>query len=385
MKDYYKFFKSHCAKKTSPKGIQNQIKTFCGTSTKGPITGQWVQPFCMILKKKIDDLTLHYKNLSKNDLFQLVSKLDKSIKKNATKEFLIAKLLFSLQNCRNQFTVYGDKISQIHPDKLFVTSSGYCHDIDELMTYIISTGGDKNVEPHDDTNTITIWQNLTEKNKIVKHKYLDPSLKKEYTEIQEAKNKIEIPIPIPRLQHLLDIIAYLAFICLNDHPSSFQDGNFKTAEEALGYFSEVIQKCTAEEQQLVYGLKNGGGVSFKSLLEDNAMCIHMKGDHILNIYLYNYCRFKKSNIDVYLAAFVIEIEKCKIYGTVRFYENQLQKFSKNAQIRYIISYYNDMKDQFMQIDRNYMGFYKKYPILKSTLSETIVKSIEDALSFFKIK
>lgn len=377
MKDYYKFYKTNC--KIRKKNLTDEIKNFCNYDK--PVNESWVNPFCEGLKKKIDHLTLEFKNMNREELLDLVSKLNKNVRRNSSKEYLISVLLDSLKNCHNQLSIYGDEISEIPPEKLYITSSGYCHNIDELMTFIIGTEGKKNIEPHDSTNTIKIWQNEGEKNKIINFKHVDVLLKNKYNQIMNKKNIL--PIPLDKLQNMMNMIAYLAFVCLNDDPSSFEDGDFSSATEALGLFSEIINQFEENERTFIYQLKNGSGTTLLKILQDDAMCIHMKGDQILNIYLYSYRKWGVNGSMLKLVGFVIYIND-NLYGTVRLYEEKLVNFNKYAQIRYILSFYNEDKDQFVQIDRNYLGFYKKYPILKVSLSDTIVQSILDALKFFKI-
>lgn len=376
MKDYYKFYKNYC--KNEKKINTKDIQEFCNFKHK--INDNWTKPFCNLLTEKINDLTLKYKKLNRAELLELVSKINKNVKKNSSKEYLISLLLFSLKNCHNQMTIYGDKIQQIHPEKLYITSQGFCHNIDELVEYMISTNGERNIDPNDPSNTLKIWQNNYEKNKIINHKFLDSSIKNHYLQTIQ-KNKKTLTIDKTDFQYLMNLIAYLAFICLNDHPSSFVGCDFKTATEALGYFSEIIAELPKEHQQFILNLKNGSGSSIKDLLEDPAMCIHMKGDYILNIYLYNYKLFESQKIN--LVKFITKINE-NLYGTVRLYENELKKIYPTTPIRYILSFYNEDKNQFVQIDRNYLGNTYIYPILKPNLDKTTFDSILEALKFFKI-
>lgn len=377
MKDYYKFYKTNC--KIRKKNVTDEIKKFCNTDKQ--VDESWVNPFCEELKKKIDYLSTEFKNMNRNELLDLVSKLNHNVRRNSSKEYLISVLLDSLKNCHNQLSIYGDEISEIPPEKLYITSSGYCHNIDELMTFIIGTEGKKNIEPHDSSNTIKIWQNEMEKNKITNSKHIDLLLKNKYNQMINKKDTFDIPLD--KLQTIMNMIAYLAFVCLNDHPSSFEDGDFSTATESLGLFSETINEFEEHERTFIYQLKNGSGSSLLQILQDDAMCIHMKGDQILNIYLYSYHKWGGKSSKLKLVDFVIFIHD-NLYGTVRLYENKLVNFNKYAQIRYILSFFDQNKNQFLQIDRNYLGMYNKYPVLKQTLSDNIVQSILDALKFFKI-
>jgi hypothetical protein len=374
MKDYYKFYRTKCQKKIK----QKDVEKFCNFNHK--INKNWIKPFCEILKQKIQILTEKYKNLSKLELYELVKKFDKTVKKNTDKETLISKLLFSLKNCHNQLTIYGDKIQQIHPDKLYITSQGYCHDIDELMEYMISTDGQRNIDPLDQNNTLTIWQNRQEKNKIINHKFLDPSIKNRYLQHIKKNNSL-LKIDVNDYQQYMNMIAYLAFVCINDHPSSLGGCEFKTATEALGYFSEMINTLSQKNRNFIFNLKNGNGKSVEELLEDTAMCIHKKGDQFLNIYLYNYVR---SLSPINLVKFITQIDETT-FATVRLYENKLEKFYDTTPIRYIISGFNPYKNEFIQLDRNYHGNNKKYPMVLYSLNQNAVNSIRDALKFFKIK
>jgi hypothetical protein len=78
-----------------------------------------------------------------------------------------------------------DKLGKyISNKKLITTSFGYCHDIDELVSYLIIVRNE-NVEPLDITKTTKIWKNEAEKATIISHPGLDLSIREQYNMMLE--------------------------------------------------------------------------------------------------------------------------------------------------------------------------------------------------------
>jgi hypothetical protein len=237
--------------------LGQQVSSFCGSKNTSV---QWTERFCEVLEKKVKDLEDRFKNMSKSDLYDLVSK-KKKVRKNSTRHELISIFLEELNNCLNQQSMYGYLLEEISPEKIYITSSGFCHDIDELVNFLISTNN-KNVEPFDTGNVIPIWKDEKELKKLVESKFLDPDVKKKYHDMMTTQKNLTQE----ETQTYLDLVAKTAFILINDNPRSFAASGFNVAEEALGFFSEQISKLSDEKQDIVRKFNNGGMASVGSII-----------------------------------------------------------------------------------------------------------------------
>ena len=81
------------------------------------------------------------------------------------------------RKCINESTfVMMTDIDDIPHDKYIKLSNGYCYDIEELIEAMILSN-DENKNPSDSSNITKIWKDDKEKDKIIKHKGLDPEIK----------------------------------------------------------------------------------------------------------------------------------------------------------------------------------------------------------------
>lgn len=100
-------------------------------------------------------------------------------KKYDTKPKIHPKLTRPAPTIRPRIRV-EDKLGKYISNKKFITTSfGHCHNIDELVSYLIVVRDD-NIEPLDITKTTKIWRNEIEKAIIISHPALDPSIREQY-------------------------------------------------------------------------------------------------------------------------------------------------------------------------------------------------------------
>ncbi len=95
------------------------------------------------------------------------------------------KLTRSAPTVRSRIRVEDKLGKYISNKKLITTSFGYCHNIDELVSYLIVIRDD-NIEPLDITKTTKIWKNETEKAIIISHLGLDFSIREQYNIMLEG-------------------------------------------------------------------------------------------------------------------------------------------------------------------------------------------------------
>jgi hypothetical protein len=371
-----------CKKK---KIIPTDIVSHCENINLSPSDDSWVQYFCNVLQAEIDKRKLKYSNMSITDLKKLLNNKHKNLRK---KDEIIQHLIEELSKCRNKtMLLSGEPLEQTDIKKIYMSSSGYCHDIDELYEYLISTYAERNIDPNDPFNTLKLWQDSEEYKSILNFPHVDPDVKNRLNQVLGAKKTL---ITFVDMNTILDLVAQISFILLNDNPSGSADyyGGMKTATEALGYFSEIVSSYPEILQKKIYGLKNGHLRSIEEWLEDKSACPHLKGDALLNIYLYQRKKWNEENpnANIKLVPFIKEIE-LNTYCTPRFYGNfQLEKFTSSTPVRWIVSGYNKEQDIFLQLNRNYYGGWPYVHSGVSTkLSKDMSHSILNVLKQFKIK
>nr|QBK85333.1 MAG: hypothetical protein LCIVAC01_01420 [Iridovirus LCIVAC01] len=106
-------------------------------------------------------------------------------KKYNTKPKIHPKLTRSAPTVRSRIRVEDKLGKYISNKKLITTSSGHCHNIDELVSYLIIVRDD-NIEPLDITKTTKIWKNEKEKTIIISHPGLDLSIREQYNIMLEG-------------------------------------------------------------------------------------------------------------------------------------------------------------------------------------------------------
>lgn len=366
MRDWLTLLK-HCHEKN-----HQQITKKCGKKS-----ASWISMFCQELEKRIDSLRQKYQTLSYTELKEMAKYRGLAVPRS--KQKVIDTLLESSLKCLNHFTLYGDEIKEVPFSKLWITSNGYCHEIDELMEYLISSEG-RNIDPLDSTNTIPIWNTDKEKTRLLQSKGIDPTIKKRYQQMIQNKKSIDIPFSLPELETILDEIAKTSFILLNDKPFSFSDSGFSSAEEALGHFSNFLSLgWTTEQQQFIRKkLKNGTAPgTIDSILNDHSSCVHKKGNMFLEIYLYQIRQFSFSPI-----AFIQQVAPT-VYATPRLRLEHLKDYKGSTTYHmYIITVYNSLKDQMIQTSRMYTG--SEYPQLLKHPSKSVQSSIHSVLKEFQV-
>lgn len=189
------------------------------------------------------------------------------------------------RDCKNETDIMGDNTSDIPAERFFRTSNGYCHDIDVLVQYLLSSSI-KNIDPNDPYNRDPIWTSEKERLAIWNHKGLDKGLKKDLVRLQKKVNeKTLTAVHYP----MLEKIAEIGWIIWNDKPTSYADSGFEVSERMLVRLRALIE--ASPDPQTILQLRNGS--DDRTLQQEifetgHASCIHGKGTFLIKVYLFHY-------------------------------------------------------------------------------------------------
>jgi hypothetical protein len=240
-----------------------------------------------IITKFIKD---KYKKINKYTLRSNLAAINIFVSKNMPKDDMIKKIISAYLKCKNDFTILGDDIGDIDSARLFVTAQGYCHEVDELMTYLINSR-DSDIEPLDQNRISRISDE--QKTKLLKHNRVNWKLKKQY--IQVLNNQSIHQLNNKTIFNTLELIGKLGYILVNDEPSNWKQG-FKTSIEAIAYFLGYLDNLNKKDLNIVKKLRNRDGETIDQILSDKDRCSHLKGTNLICIYLYNFQKIKDKRL-----------------------------------------------------------------------------------------
>lgn len=197
----------------------------------------------------------------------------------------LRRLLSGERDCKNDADILGDPIQEIPAPRFFRTSAGYCHDINVLAQYLISSSI-RNIDPNDPYNRESIWNTEKEKKALWNHPGLDKSLKKELVRL-EKQARIK---PLKASHYpILEQMAEIGWLIWNDQPRSVALEGFEVSERLLVRLREIIEQ--SPDPGVWLNLRNGSDATTlqKELFEtSHASCIHGKGVFLIKMYLYHY-------------------------------------------------------------------------------------------------
>jgi len=203
------------------------------------------------------------------------------------KEFYVEYLLRELMRCKNAKTMVMDEpILNLDPRKLFITPYRYCHSIDELLDYLMSS-------PYGDLDPLgrsgqKIWNDDEAKEIFLNHPHLDRQ------SVKQLKLKMGLPDQKPdqkpdqnpdqMLQFFkaIDLLGKLSYALL------YLKGGQKDArigEVAMSdYITNVLDELSPVERQKIYDLKTTYGNTLREIFDKKDVCLHLKGLWLREIY-----------------------------------------------------------------------------------------------------
>ena len=150
----------------------------------------------------------------------------------------IYKLLRKIANSKNTHTVSGVPILQIPPAKIYLTASGYVHNIDDLARYIIPNPL-KNQDPLGKKGE-KIWSNELEK------KYF-------FEASAQLKQILRQQLSKPQVAKVIDLLGKLSYV-LGSWYSHDKDIGRHLVQKFLNY----IKRLPANEKKTIYNLSSWG-------------------------------------------------------------------------------------------------------------------------------
>jgi hypothetical protein len=279
-----------CRQKNTPR-IQSQVSRRCKVSIQK--NSQARDMVCSQMKSRYQALkTALDKALTVPKIKHLLKNVihpAPTIKKSE----LLDILLGQLRRCKNEHTLIEmTNVADIPPQQLYITSEHYCHNIHELLDYMISTHG-TNVDPSDPTNSTTIWKNDSERDGIVKdHRVSKESREAWFRMLDKALQQQKQILLSMDFWDAMETIGKLGFILMNDEPASHSHFGFHISTNAIAYFTKYLEKFSKKDQDKIWKVRPPKTSStLSSILGDAAMCVHAKGTHLIKIYFHYFEMF----------------------------------------------------------------------------------------------
>ena len=273
--EYYKVKILEHLKKRCPKLDSNQ---------------KWVKPFCSQLTHRANNYLESLVKLSLKDLKDIAGILNIHRPGN-TKKNVAESILDELIFCNNHETIYGESITEINPKKLFKTRNEYCHNIDELLAYLISSE-DGNSEPKDENNVERLWSNKQQKQEFLENKFHDPQALKRYHQMVRSKAQQQQRGMNLDFFKYIELIGKLGFVYTNDESTSGAGQGFDASAKFLAHFTKVVEDAPPDIQEKIRKLKNFNESTVMENL-NSEQCLHGIGSNLIKIYLYHFQKYKK--------------------------------------------------------------------------------------------
>lgn len=257
----------------------------------------WVKHYCA----ELDNRAKHYldtlNKLSITDLKAIASSLSINFGwlggAGPSKNYLVDMIFNELQRCKNYETIYGEEITEMDPKKMCKTRNGYCHNIDELLAYLISTK-DSNLEPKDENNVEELWVNAQQKQAFLKNKFHDAQSLKQYQQMVRSKAQQRQRSMTLELFKYIEFVGKLGFILCSDEATSHAVGGFDNSMKAIVSFTKLLDQSPPGVKDQILELANYNSDSVSKIFSKiNTTCIHGSGSALIEIYLYHFQNFKK--------------------------------------------------------------------------------------------
>ena len=182
----------------------------------------------------------------------------------------------NIQFCKNDKDVQLENVEDIPGDVYYKTPNEYCHDINDLLTYLIIN---KNANKDPVNLTETIWNNTHEKKNMLSHPGIRRDVKMKYDQmlIKNALDKKRYMILLAEKKEVFQQIGSTGFVCVNDEQIAGynSDAKFETSQKALQSLYDVVSR-----QDDVSEWKNlsVGSMTLGNILDDAGhTCTHGTG------------------------------------------------------------------------------------------------------------
>jgi hypothetical protein len=296
--DAYLMCKENLDKPRYVDAIKDHLKKRC---PKLNVNEKWVKPFCGQLEPKAKAYIEILSKLTKKDLQSVLDNLGYSYYKNsAPKTELIKLVLVRLSHCRNSYTVGGYNITELEPKKLYKTKNNFCHDVDELVEYLIATG-DRDYDPNDPNNAQKIWNNQFQKFDFFTNPNINKQALKKYKQMKDQAVKKQIGQMNMDLYKFIEMVGKLGFVFANDETTSHAQTGFDTSAKLIAKFTQILEQSPTEVKDKIMNLKNYNGDTIAEILsKTNSTCIHGVGFSFAKVYFYNYLKYKRKFPDIQL-------------------------------------------------------------------------------------
>ena len=315
----------------------------------------WVKHYC----DELDNRAKHYldtlNKLSVADLKTIGNSLNINFGwlggAGPSKNFLVDSIFIELIKCKNHETIYGESITEIDPKKLFKTRKGYCHHMDELLAYLISSG-DGNLEPKDENNIEELWVNGQQKQKFLGNPFHDAESVKDYRQMVRSKQQ-QRDINLDLFKYI-ELIGKLGFILMNDEATSHAVGGFDNSIKAVVSFTKLLEQSPPGIKDKIMKFANLNSDSVSTLFAKiNTTCIHGIGSGLVEIYLYQFQQLKKKFPQIQLLPlFKINGSRftCIQFGGSKTYKDAV-KVAKKNQIVYTNYYAPNTSGKIVRLHR----------------------------------
>jgi hypothetical protein len=267
--------------------IQQHLKKRC---PKVDSNKKWIEPFCSQLTNRAELYLKELVKLSLKDLKEIAGILN-IYRPGNTKIKIAENILIQLMYCRNHETIYGEEITAIDPKKIYKTRNNYCHHIDELLAYLISSG-DRNLEPKDESNAERLWRDNYQKQEFLTNEFHDKQTLKQYRQMIRSKAQQQQRDMKLDFFKYIELIGKLGFVYMNDESTSWASQGFDASAKFLAVFTKVVEDAPPAIQEKIKNLKNFNDRTVIEILNDDE-CLHGKGAGLIKIYLYHFEKYKK--------------------------------------------------------------------------------------------
>ena len=320
----------------------------------------WVKHYCAELDKRAKHYLDILNKLSIPDLKAIASSLSNFAwlvpgGAGPSKNYLLNMILEDLMRCKNHETIYGEEITEVEPKKLIKTRTGYCHNIDELLAYLISSK-DSNLEPKDENNVEELWVNAQQKQAFLKNKFHDSQSLKQYHQMVRSMAQQKQRSMTLELFKYIEFIGKLGFILCSDEANSHAVGGFDNSIKAIVSFTKLLDQSPPGVKDQILELANYNSDSVSKIFSKiNTTCIHGSGSALIEIYLYHFQNFKKKYPQLELLP--LFQKNGENYTSIQFsggmkYKNAVQK-AKAKDVMYINFYAPNSIGKIVRLYRNF--------------------------------
>lgn len=141
---------------------------------------------------------------------------------------------------------------------------------------------DTNIDPHDDTKTIPIWNTEEDRTRFLLHPFLHPIKKKDYAVMMSKKTPVASTVlPLSLARRVFESLANIIF-------ASSSTNMVLSTYLTTSRFSELLSTCTEAQRNTILKWNNKKGATLGATLKTKNMCNNYYAQKILLIYLYQY-------------------------------------------------------------------------------------------------